>query len=207
MVDNKKQGIEKLLQSTVVVLSITIIGVMALLVKVSFFDKNEAPRSAVEKQLYDAQQTLSKNPNDLDARLMLGFTYSQLGEHSNAQDQYNLVLKVNPKHTKAMYLLAGSYEKEGNTSKAIETYKKLKDYEPAIYQIGRIYVNQKKYKEAIKVFEKALKKKAHGSDTLYYLGLAYEKTGDRKKAAKYYKEALKFTPDFNIVKKALERVK
>ncbi|KKM89694.1 hypothetical protein LCGC14_1246080 [marine sediment metagenome] len=67
-------------------------------------------------------------------------------------------------------------------------------------------LNQKKYKEAIKTLEAAIKKKGHGSDTLYYLGLAYEKSGDRKTAAKHYKEALKFTPDFNIAKKALKRV-
>ncbi len=206
MVDNNKQVIEKLLKTSVAVLSIAIIGVMALVGKAIFIDSDEAPRSAVEKQLYDAQQALAKNPNDIEARLMLGFTYSQMGDHSDAQNEYNLVLKVNPKHTKATYLLAGSYEKEGKISEAIKTYKKLKNYEPAVYQIGRIYVNQKKYKEAIKTLNAAIKKKGHGSDTLYYLGLAYEKSGDRKTAAKHYKEALKFTPDFNIAKKALARV-
>ncbi len=206
MVDNKKLAIEKLLKTSVTVLSIAVIGVMALVGKAMFIDSDKAPRSAVEKQLYDAQQALAKNPNDIEARLMLGFTYSQMGEHSDARDEYSLVLKVDPNHTKAIYLLAGSYEKEGKTSKAIETYKRLKDYEPAVYQLGRLYVNQKKYKEAIETLEDAIKKKGHGSDTLYYLGLAYEKSGDRKTAAKHYKEALKFTPDFNIAKKALKRV-
>ncbi|KKM61824.1 hypothetical protein LCGC14_1527870, partial [marine sediment metagenome] len=144
MVDNKKQVTEKVLQTTVAVLSIAVIAVMALVGKAIFIDSDKAPRSAVEKQLYDAQQALAKNPNNIDARLMLGFTYSQMGEHSDAQDEYSLVLKVNPNHTKAIYLLAGSYEKEGKMSKAVETYKRLKDYEPAVYQLGRIYVDQKK---------------------------------------------------------------
>lgn len=206
MVDNNKEGIEKLLQATVVVLSIAIVGVLALLVKVSFLNTSTAPRTSVEKQLYDSQQALKKNPNDIQARMMLAFTYGQIGEFARSEKEYLTAIKLDKKNTKAYVLLAQLYEKQGKVDEAVETYQKIKDYEQALYELGRLSVKQKDYHKAIGYLKKALEKEPTGSDTLYYLGFSYEKTGNKGEAAKRYKEALKYTPDFKLASIALTRV-
>ncbi len=194
MAENNKQGIEKALRGTVIVLSIAIIAVMALLTKATFFGSSSAPRSHIEKQLNDAQEAIKENPKDLRAHLMLGITYSQMGKFKEAEDVYLKVIKADKKMTKAYYLLALNYEKQEQTDKAIDMLKKQKD-EQSLHQLGRLYINEKEYEKAKDTLKKAVKKRETASDTLYYLGYAYERTNEKDKALKYYKEALKYSPD------------
>ncbi len=206
MVDNNKQGIEKILRTGVVGLCIAIVAVVAMLAKFTFLPAQTAPRTSVEKQLFDAQKALRKNPNDTRARLLLAYTYTQIAEYKKAEHEYLQVLTLDKKSTKAFYLLAYNYEKQGDINTAISTYKKIEDYDAALYQLGRLYFKLKKYDDSIKYLKKSLENDETSSSSLYYIGMAYEKTGKTKEAVKSYKEALKYVPDFNLAKNALVKL-
>jgi len=206
MIGKETINLEKILQSIVVVLLVAIVAVMGMLVKGIFFKQSSIPRTSIEKQLQDAQKAIRQNPSDLNARLMLAITYSQMGEYDDAETEYLTVIQADKKMSKAYYLLALNYEKMGKMDKAIQALKQNDD-EQSLFQLGRFYVNQENYTEAVSALKNALKKRPEGSDTLYYLGLAYEKQGKTDDAAANYKKALSFAPDFEEAKTALERVK
>jgi len=199
-------NIEKMLQSIVILLLVAIVVVMGMLVKGIFFKSSSIPRTSVEKQLQDAQKAIRQNPSDLNARLMLAITYSQMGEYEDAEQEYLTVIQADKKMAKAYYLLALNYEKMGKIDKAIQALQQNDD-EQSLFQLGRFFTRQEKYEEAVEALKKALKKRPEGSDTLYYLGLVYEKQGKTADAAANYKKALSFAPDFEEAQKALERVK
>lgn len=179
-----------------------------LSIKAVFFDKPKAPRSIIEKQLLDARSYIDKHPNEVKGFLMLASTYSQMGEYKAAEKEYLKVLKKEKYNREAIYLLAINYETQGNASKAVSllSNKKFKDDELFVFEIGRLYIKQKKYNKAIEFLNKTLKQRQVASDTLYYLGVAYEKKGQKKKAADYYKKSLEYSPDLDMARKALERV-
>ena len=208
MAEAKKQGIEKILQGTVVVLCVSIVAVMAFLVKDVFFARKlSAPRTSIEKQLADAERVIKNNPEDVKGYLMLGITYSEMGKYKEAEEQYSNAIKIDKGYPRTYYLMSLNYEKAGKITKAIDILKKVKNDEQSLFQLGRLYTVQKDYKKAIETLKKALSKRETASDTLYYLGLAYEKQGNKKEAAGYYQKALKFAPDFELASNALKRVK
>jgi tetratricopeptide (TPR) repeat protein len=200
-------SVEKILRLAVIGLLIAIVAAMVLLVKDTFFFKQTRnPRTSIEKQLIDAQKAIQEDPSNLNARLMLGITYSQMGEYDKAEREYINVINADKKMYRAYYLLALNYEKKGEIDEAIKVLKQNDD-EQSLYQLGCFYVRQKNYGEAVTTLKKALKKRPEGSDTLYYLGLAYEKQGNKAEAVTNYEKALSFAPDFDLAKKALGRVK
>lgn len=80
----------------------------------------------------------------------------------------------------------------------------------AYFNAGNAFYKQKKYKEAVKLYEKAIfQKKEYKADKLGNLGNAHAKQGTQenlKKAKKYYEESLKLVDD-DEVKNNLEEVK
>jgi Tfp pilus assembly protein PilF len=78
--------------------------------------------------------------------------------------------------------------------RALESYRKALELDPAMTQIhrktGELYLNQSKYAEALKSFEKA---SLYGTDCALSdrLGICYENTGEPVKAVASYEESLK----------------
>lgn len=78
-----------------------------------------------------------------------------------------------------------------------------------IYKEGNNNLNTRKYDDAIKSFNLALKYNSENVDALFFLGKAYEEKNEPKKAAKYYDKIIKNHPDstrYNDAKHRLERL-
>ncbi len=93
--------------------------------------------------------------------------------------------------------LAKAYEQAGKFKEALEILKSLSetnDDPEIIYEIGRVYFNEKKYDLAILEFQKVTSQIPNHANALYSLALSYENLQDKKSALYYFKKVLALNP-------------
>ena len=169
--------------------------------------KNYSP--AVQKQINDAEAAIAKNPKDADARVRLATIYLSESQYTEAKTELTQALEANKNHIGANQLMGAVYEHEGNISRAVSYYKKtislsekteFQSLNPylyeAIYRLGAIYIDQKKYKDAIAVLKKGVAINPIDSDLRYQLGIAYVRDKKPDEAITQLKEAVKYVPNF-----------
>ncbi|RZT97472.1 tetratricopeptide repeat protein [Ancylomarina subtilis] len=112
----------------------------------------------------------------------------------------NWALDLNPNDTDALCTKAKAISRTRNVSEAIEIYQSILKKDPksvaAINGLARIDYQQKRYKEAAKKLNKAIKYQSDHSETLFNLASAYFKLKDYSRAAKYCNKVLKINPTF-----------
>lgn len=112
------------------------------------------------------QLRYKENPDDLGTLMYLGHEYYYRGYYENSIDILNKAINKidsNGIDIASCYLFIGdSYVKLGNIKKAISTYNKSIKTDPTYIEpyiaIGRIYLDQKMYNDAICILKKGLKK-------------------------------------------------
>lgn len=192
----------------------TVIAIIAaLVVSGAYVGYKQWPRQQVsalaQKEIDKALQAVNKDPKDADARVKLANLYVEQEMYDEAQSQLETALSANKNHIAALALMGTVSEENGQTSKAIDYYKKsialsdkaeFKSLNPymyeSIYRLGSIYIEQKKYKEAVAILEKGVAINQIDSDMKYKLGEAYLLSGKPDEAVTQLEDALKFVPDF-----------
>ena len=66
----------------------------------------------------------------------------------------------------------------------------------AYNNMGMVQLENKKYDDALRSFEQALKLKPQYADAFYNMGVAYHHQGDREKAIASYRQAIRVKPDY-----------
>ncbi len=99
---------------------------------------------------------------------------------------------------KALDLAALSYSILNEKDSAYAIYKKMTELYPdsadAYVKLGRLYVVDQKYKEAIPLLEKALQLDPNNADGIQILAEAYDFGGETEKAIETYKKAMTVNP-------------
>jgi protein O-GlcNAc transferase len=162
-----------------------------------------------QKEIDKALQAVNKDPKDADARVKLANLYVEQEMYSDAKSQLETALSANKNHIAALALMGTIYEQDGQISKAVTYYKKsialsdaaeFKSLNPymyeSIYRLGSIYIDQKKYKEAVAILQKGVAINQIDSDLKYKLGVALLLSGKPDDAVLQLEDALKFVPDF-----------
>lgn len=124
----------------------------------------------------------------------LSLSYAENSDYQKAIEQRELALQFNPNDANAMYIIGTYYERLQYFDKAEEYINKAlilldKPLNKEYTQLGRLYNRQKKYEDAIKAFNKALKEDP--SDTfikLLILRIKDEYYADRKAVVKLYQD-------------------
>jgi tetratricopeptide (TPR) repeat protein len=108
------------------------------------------------------KQAVNLAPFNLEFRNKLGSTLAALNNFKDAKEQFNFVIKENPKHVSALTNLGYVKLSEGVQSEAIKLYEiALKidpDYEPLLLNLAGYYAFTKNKKEAKRYLENILKK-------------------------------------------------
>ena len=108
------------------------------------------------------KQAVNLAPFNLEFRNKLGSTLAALNNFKDAKEQFNFVIKENPKHVSALTNLGYVKLSEGMQSEAIKLYEiALKidpDYEPLLLNLAGYYAFSKNKKEAKRYLENILKK-------------------------------------------------
>jgi tetratricopeptide (TPR) repeat protein len=85
--------------------------------------------------------------------------------------------------------------------------KKITDQtEQELIEMGKFYLINNKFDEAIIEFKKALEISPGNAEIYYNLGLVYETKNELDMAKKMYEKALSINPEYKIVKQHLDKI-
>ncbi|MFA5867259.1 MAG: tetratricopeptide repeat protein [Actinomycetota bacterium] len=163
----------------------------------------------VQEEIDKALQTIAKDPKDADTRVKLAGLYVGQKMWNDAQTELDNAISINKNHIGALSLLGQVAEARGQTANAIDYYKKaialsdkteFKSLNPfmyeSIYRLGSIYIEQKKYKEAIDVLKKGTAVNPIDSDLHVKLGEAYVLNKQPDEAIAELEQGLTYVPNF-----------
>lgn len=169
------------------------------------YDVYETSMTPEEKLSYIYQQ-VQKEPNNAALLYRYAFELHKANKLSEAVTYYNQALKLNPKNEDTYMNLAQAYKQQGNYDKARTLLTEAKglfpenttikkqlsaiDSETAslLYSDATKLFNQKKYQEAINLYNKIVPATA---ESLFGIGASYQALGNNAKAAEYYVKSLK----------------
>lgn len=150
----------------------------------------------VSESLAQAEEAVSMDPKNVDARLLLGGLQSSLKFYSKALEQYQTVLKLEPKNTEAPLYIGAVYSEQQQYDKAVKYFESLlknPEYTTpylAHYYVGRVRAEQvgKKYDVAAEeAYKRSLKAKPEFVDAVLALGNLYGKRKDKNSMISLYK--------------------
>ncbi len=156
----------------------------------------------------EAEDMLKRDPDNLEARRMLGRIYARLvgdqqtGRLDNtmiqkAIEQYDKVTQKDPTDADSWLMLGRLYKVSQNFPKAAEAYKKALELDPdnqfAISGLAVLYSEQGDSKAALEMWRR-LAERDPRPEHLRALAKAYEDARDYKSAAQTLKRALETSP-------------
>jgi Tfp pilus assembly protein PilF len=152
---------------------------------------------------------IAKSPKDAPLRVRLGEALGTAGRSDEAIVQLQEALKIDPKHTGAWLDLGLIFLDKKQHREAVPFFKKVIDLttgsemqgvnqrrEVALYYLGVISLEQKKYDDALRYLKGAMRIKRDASDTYLLIAKAYIGKGEPKRAAENLRIALAFDPNF-----------
>lgn len=165
--------------------------------------------SRYQQEIKDAVINVQEKPNDVSARVELGFIYMKAQRLNDAYREYSSALSIDPNSRLAKLNMANLLLEMKKFKEADKSLNEVAKTDPS-YQVysllGHSNFLQKKYREAIQSYLSARDLNPTDTETLNYLGLSYEKVGNKKMAAEAYKEALQYDPNNQQVKNNLKRI-
>ena len=155
-----------------------------------------------------AEEMLKLNPDNVDARRMLGRIYMKMISTQDnrinedylkkAIEQLQKVTEKDPKDSESWVALGRLYRVSNNSVEAEKAYNKAleaeADNEEALTGLAMLYSDLGDNKRAIEKLKLATEKNPN-ERTLIALGTAYETMRDYKDAADTFKQALEMAPD------------
>lgn len=155
-----------------------------------------------------AEDTLKRNPENVDARRMLGKIYmrmistqdNKINEEylKKALEQFKAVTEKDPKDADSWVMLGRLYRVSNNSPDAEKAFNAAIAAEPenvdALTSLAQLYSDLGDNGRAVEKL-KAAAEKSPNPETLIALGQTYEQMHDYKNAAETFKKALEANPD------------
>ena len=164
-----------------------------------------------------AEDLLKQNPDNLDARRMLGRIYTRmLGDPQagkineemlrKATEQYQKVTEKDPKDADSWVILGRLYRVASNSVEAEKAFNNALKAEPdnddALTGLAQLYLDLGDINKAIEKLKAATEHNPN-ERTLAALATAYEQVRDYKNAAAVLKQALELSSDNNRLRRGL----
>jgi tetratricopeptide (TPR) repeat protein len=164
-----------------------------------------------------AEDMLKQNPENLDARRMLGRIYTRaLGDNSSGKidegnlkraiEQYQKITEKEPKDADSWVMLGRLYRVSNDSPAAEKAFKAAiqadPDNEDALTQMAVMYAELGDSKRAIEMLQSATSKSPN-ERSLALLADQYEQVQDYKSAAEVLKKALEMAPDNGRIARGL----
>ncbi|WP_336517446.1 tetratricopeptide repeat protein [Pollutibacter soli] len=139
--------------------------------------------------------SLNAQPAQPDLLLEVGFIYADMKNDSALGIASFMEKSPDPRmKTNAMYLRGLYYSNIGQIQKALAAYDECIIYDytfiDAYLEKGILLYNQKRYAEALKIFEKARTVSNTNADAYFWTGKTYEAMDKKEEAIEFYKKTL-----------------
>jgi type IV pilus assembly protein PilF len=134
-----------------------------------------------------------------------GISHLQAKDYEKALVEFQRSMNTNPKNKMARYATGMVYDMMGKYPDAEKYYKEAididSDFSDAYNALGTIYMKQKKWKEALKSFQRALNNKLYTTPNITYvnIGDVYMNLEDYPKAIEAYREAKRYVNQDYII--------
>lgn len=136
---------------------------------------------------------VTKYPESYLGHKMLAECYEQEGGMRKAIDEYVIAVDINKKdydsYYKISYLLNDLGKKQEASQMLVELLRRKPDMLDATMLLGDIYYEQEKYKEAINIYNDALKYDVTSYELYYNMGMVYTMLNDFQNAKVCYEKA------------------
>lgn len=136
---------------------------------------------------------VTKYPESYFGHKMLAEIYESEGGMRKAIDEYVQVIDINKKdydsYYKISFLLNDLGKKQEASQMLVELLRRKPDMLDATMLLGDIYCDQEKYKEAINVYNDALKYNMTSYELYYNMGMVYTMLNDFQNAKVCYEKA------------------
>ncbi|MDQ6678569.1 MAG: tetratricopeptide repeat protein [Acidobacteriota bacterium] len=171
----------------------------------------------LNRAVTEAEEMLRQNPDNLDARRMLGRIYTRLiGDPQQNKidekmlaksiDQYQIIIEKDPKDQESRLVLARLYRLSRKSVEAEKAYKAVlaadAGNEEALTGLAMVYSDVGDTRAAIEMLRRASEKDPNAR-SLGALAQFYEQTNDWANAAETWKRVLPLVPDANRLKRNL----
>jgi arylsulfatase A-like enzyme/Tfp pilus assembly protein PilF len=155
-----------------------------------------------ESAIAKFNQTLERDPKNVEAQFMLGNDYYKNARYEEALASFKKAVELNPDYDFAQIKLADTYRKMGKIDEALLTFehilRKKRDHTQVLYQIGQIYLEKAEPDRALKYFERALKTQTDPSWIYNGIGIAHLQKQELDKAEEYFQKALELNPEIKM---------
>lgn len=144
-----------------------------------------------------AQKALVLFPEDIDIRMMLAKGYKNKKIYDKAIEEYNKILESNAHGLDPYIGLAGVYVAQGEMGKAVTILEEnsspyFNNKKACVsYGLGKIYMDEGKYKDAASEFEDMLKLEPDYLDAITNLQILYAQYLDNPDKAAYFENEYK----------------
>ncbi len=164
-------------------------------------------QSVLQRKVSAAEDAVRQNPSSVGQRLQLAEAYRASNKIDSALEQYNEVLKVQPKQRAALLGRGEILAEQGDLSEAEESFNILvrvakggefaavdPQLESAYYGIGSAALMKGHIKTAIASLRRAVKVNPTDADALQLLGVAHLKADAPGSAVKVFRKAVVLVP-------------
>jgi protein O-mannosyl-transferase len=173
------------------------IGVAAALMLLAAGTWRRSVIYATEETLW--RDNVAKNPNACLARNDLGVALEKAGKISEAMEQFEHLLQMNPDDAAGHLNLGDALRRMGRFQEAIGQYEKAlrvaPGYTKALYGLGLTLWSMGHLPEAIDRYEEALRIDPNFTQAHVNLGIALSQVGSNQDALAHFSEALRLRPD------------
>lgn len=180
----------------------------ALMLKAALLDQqnNTIESIATLEQAYKIQPGIE----DLDYQLAYKYALTKNPKTLSFCDALLKKDSLN-EHPEPLYFIGIYYENTGDKAKALDFFNRaiVRDYTflDAYMNKGKIFYDQKKYIDAIKVYRLVLNIQSTFADGYYWLGRCEEALGKKEEAKLNYERAYGLDKTLTVAKDAAERIK
>ncbi|MFQ5543367.1 MAG: tetratricopeptide repeat protein [Nitrospiria bacterium] len=156
---------------------------------------------ALQRAYIEFQKSVELDPQSRDSHYALGHVYFKQKSYPEAISSFKKVLAIDPDFSEGHNYLGRVYAFLGEFDKAITSYRaalnnaRYATPEAPYWNMGLVYIRQKKYKDAVRELNNALNVNPTIVVVHNLLGEVYSKLNEPQKAISAYREAIRITPD------------
>jgi tetratricopeptide (TPR) repeat protein len=145
------------------------------------------------------EEILKCDPHHLDALLAWAVLYNAQGQLDRASERLEMARQYHPKNSRVLFSLGYVHERNSQMDLAEEFYLQTQTGRPymrqALQRLGAIYIQQKKYVEAIGQYQNLQKEHPEVVWNYLILGQLHLQTNETSQAVKTFERALTIDPD------------